>query len=57
MDVKPGLSLREEHRSRVLLNRVLRRIFGPNMEEGRKAVEDCIMRSIITCMLHQILLG
>jgi hypothetical protein len=27
---------------------------------GRKwweAVEDCIMRSFITCMLHQILLG
>jgi len=36
-------------------NRVLRRIFGPNMEEV--AGEDCLMRSFVTCMLHQILLG
>jgi hypothetical protein len=37
----------------VFENRVLRRIFGPK----REAVtgEDCIMRSFITCTLHQIL--
>jgi hypothetical protein len=34
-------------------NRVLRRMFGPKREAG----EDCIMRSFITCTLHQILLG
>jgi hypothetical protein len=35
-------------------NRVLRRIFGPKWKE---AGEDCIMRSFITCTLHQILSG
>jgi hypothetical protein len=30
-------------------NRVLGRIFGPKREAG----EDCIMRSFITCTLHQ----
>jgi hypothetical protein len=47
------LTLTEEHMSRlrVFENRVLRRIFG------REAGEDCIMRSFITCRLHQILLG
>jgi hypothetical protein len=33
MDVKPGLTLREEHRLRVFKNRVLRRIFGPKRDE------------------------
>jgi hypothetical protein len=32
MGAKLGLSLREEHRLRVLENRVLRRIFGPKRE-------------------------
>jgi len=31
--VKPGLTLREEHRLMVFENRLLRRIFGPKMEE------------------------
>jgi hypothetical protein len=31
--VKLGLSLREQHRLRVLENRVLRRIFGPKKDE------------------------
>jgi hypothetical protein len=39
---------------RVFENRVLRRIFGPKREEP---VEDCIMRSFITCTLHQIYWG
>jgi hypothetical protein len=33
MGVKLGLTLREEHRPRVFENRVLRRIFGPKMDE------------------------
>jgi hypothetical protein len=45
----------EEHRLRVFENRVLRRIFGPK-RKWRKAGEDCMMRSFITCTLHQILL-
>jgi hypothetical protein len=36
----------------VFENRVLRRIFGPKKEEV--AGEHCIMRSYITCILHQI---
>jgi hypothetical protein len=33
MGAKPGLTLREEHRLRGIENKVLRRIFGPKMEE------------------------
>jgi hypothetical protein len=32
MGVKLGLTLREEHRLRVVENRVLRRIFGPKRD-------------------------
>jgi hypothetical protein len=35
-------------------NRVLRRIFGNRGRKWRKAGEDFIMRSFITCTLHQI---
>jgi hypothetical protein len=49
--------LREEHRLRVSENRVLRRIFATKGRKCREVGEDCIMRSFITCMLHQILLG
>jgi hypothetical protein len=45
------LTLREKHRVRTFENGVLRRIY---MYE---AGEDCIMRSFITCTLHQVLLG
>jgi hypothetical protein len=31
-----SLTLREEHKFRVFENRVLRRIFGPNMEKGAR---------------------
>jgi hypothetical protein len=41
----------------VFENRVLRRIFGPKRDEIAGDREDCIMRSFITCTLHQILLG
>jgi hypothetical protein len=48
--------MREEHWLRVFENRVLKRILGHKREEEAEAGEDCIMRSLITCMLHQILL-
>jgi hypothetical protein len=37
-------------------NRVLRRIFGRKREEVGGSCRRCIMRSFITCMLHQILI-
>jgi hypothetical protein len=46
--------LREEHRSRVSNYWVLRVIFEPKEEV---AGECCIMRSFVTCTLHQMLLG
>jgi hypothetical protein len=39
----------------VFENRVLRRIFGPE-RKLLEAEENCAMRSLITCMLYQILL-
>jgi hypothetical protein len=47
---------KEEKRWRVFENRVLWRIFGTK-RKWWKARENCIVRSFITCMLHQILLG
>jgi hypothetical protein len=49
--------VREEHRLRVFENGVLRRVFGLKREEVAGGWRNCIMRSFITCMLHQILLG
>jgi hypothetical protein len=46
MDVKLGLSLREEHTLRVFENRVQRRIFAPQGEEITKVGENVIMRSL-----------
>jgi hypothetical protein len=43
-----SLTLREEHRLRVLEDRVLWRIFGPKREEGAEDWEKCIMRSFIS---------
>jgi hypothetical protein len=40
-----SLILKEEHRLRVIENTVLRRIFGPKMENGR----NCITRNFIIC--------
>jgi len=53
MGVKLDLTLREEHRLRVLVNRVLRRMFWPTREE---VGEGCTVRSFMTCMFSQILL-
>jgi hypothetical protein len=52
-----SLTAREECRLRVFETRLLRRIFGTKREEAAGAGGGCIMRSFITCTLHQILLG
>jgi hypothetical protein len=49
--------LREEHRLRVLEDRVLRRTLGPKREEVRGEWEDYITRSLMICTAHQILFG
>jgi hypothetical protein len=50
-----SFTLREEHSLRVYGNRVLRRIYGTK-RKWWEAGEDYIMRSFVTCMLHQIVL-
>jgi hypothetical protein len=37
-------------------NRALGRIFGPRKEDVTGTGEKCIMRSLIICILHQLLL-
>jgi hypothetical protein len=49
MDVKLGLTLREEHRLRVFENRVLRRIFGP---KGNEVTEE--WRKLHNAELHNL---
>jgi hypothetical protein len=51
-----SLTLGEEHRLIVSENRVLRKIFRPK-RKWQEAGGDCIMKSFITCIPHQILLG
>jgi hypothetical protein len=55
MDMKPGHSMRKEHRLRVFENRVLRRIFGPKRDEVTG--KNYIMRSLMICTSHTILFG
>jgi hypothetical protein len=43
------VTLREENRVRVVENRVLRSIFGPERDEIIEVGENCIMRSFINC--------
>jgi hypothetical protein len=50
-------TLREEIRLRMLENIVLRRIFGPWERTSQEDGENYIMRIIVICILHQILLG
>jgi len=50
------LTLREERRLRVFEIRVLRRIFGPKMDEVTSG-ENYIMRSLMICTPHPILCG
>jgi hypothetical protein len=47
------LTLRKEHRLRVLENRLLRRIFGPKRDEVAGGCGNYIMRSFITCTLSK----
>jgi hypothetical protein len=49
-----SLTLREEHRLRVFKNRVLRRIFGPKMDEVTGGWRNCTMRSFVICTLRQV---
>jgi len=49
--------LGEGYRLKVSAKRVARRIFGPKRRKWQEAAEDCTVRSIITCMLHHVLLG
>jgi hypothetical protein len=58
MGMKLGFfTLREEHRLRVSVYWVLRRNLDLRGRKEQEAGEDCIMRSFMTCLLHQILLG
>jgi hypothetical protein len=49
-----SLTLREEHRQRVLENRVLRRIFGPKGDEVMGRWRNCITRTFMIYALHQV---
>ena len=51
------LELWEECRPRVLVIRVLRRIFGPKRDEVEWSGEDYITMSFILCTTHQISFG
>ena len=50
-----SLTLREECRLRVFENRVLRRIFGPKMDEVTWEWKNEIMRKLMICTPYQIL--
>jgi len=52
-----SLTLREECRLRVFLNRVLRRMFGPKRDEETGVGENYILRRSMICAPHLILLG
>jgi len=52
-----SVTLREEHRLKVLENRVLRKIFGSKRDEMTGSGENYIARIFIICTAHQILLG
>jgi hypothetical protein len=41
----------------VFVNRVLRRIFGPKRDEVKGNGENYIMRSLMICIAHPVLLG
>jgi len=52
-----SLTVREECRLRVFENWVLRRIFGPEMEEVKGSGESYIMRNLVYCTPHPVLFG
>jgi hypothetical protein len=49
--------MREERRMRVFENRVLWEIFRPKRDEVTGSGDNCIMRDIMICTPHQIMLG
>jgi hypothetical protein len=49
-----SLTLREEHRLRVLENKVLRGIFEPKRDEATGGLRNCTMRSFVICTLRQV---
>jgi hypothetical protein len=51
-----SLTLREEHKLRVVKHTVLRKICGPNTKE-QETGENCTVMSFMICAVHQILLG
>jgi hypothetical protein len=52
-----SLTSREERGLRVFENRVLRRIFGPKMDEVTGSGKNYIVRNLIIGTPHQILFG
>jgi hypothetical protein len=48
------MTLREEHRLRVFEHRVLRRIFETRRGDMSGDWRSFMMRSFITCTLHQV---
>jgi hypothetical protein len=49
-----SLALREERKLRVFENRVLMRIFGWKRDEVMGGWKNCLTRSCMICMLHQV---
>jgi hypothetical protein len=52
-----SITLREERRLRVLENRVLRRIFGPKMDDAKVSGDNYTMRKLIILFLTQFYSG
>jgi len=52
-----ALTVREERKLRVFENRVLRRIFGSKRTREQGSAVNYVMRSLMICTPHQILLG
>jgi len=51
------LTLRDEGRLRVFVNRVLRRVFGPKRDKEQGNGENYIMRRLVICTPYPILCG
>jgi len=51
------LKLREERRLTVSENRVLRIIFGPKRDDVTREWRNYVMRSLMICTPHSILVG
>jgi len=52
-----SFTLRKERKLRVFENRVLRRIFGPRMDDVNVRGDKYIMWSLIICIPHPIFFG